>query len=154
MSAIRGANYNTNVQQANWLVFCAKPRCRSCGGRVDGETEQSLFRSVIRGSRYLLVKKGRPALGAKSRPRANPERGEGPGSEFARSDKLVKYTSVVSRTDRATARWLLTDADLTTLQHGGPAARIQAPTARPEGDKLQEAARHGDVLEKIDHLVL
>jgi hypothetical protein len=38
-------------------------------------------------SRHLLLKTVRPAPGAQSRPRANPERGEGPGAPICGGSK-------------------------------------------------------------------
>jgi hypothetical protein len=40
------------------------------------------------------------------------------------------------------------------MQRDRAAPRIEAPATRPEGAKLEEAARHGDILEEMDHLVL
>jgi hypothetical protein len=40
-------------------------------------------------SSYLLVKMVRPAPGAQSRPRANPERGEGPGAPICGGSKTA-----------------------------------------------------------------
>ena len=40
------------------------------------------------------------------------------------------------------------------MQRDRAAPRIEAPATRPEGAKLQEAARHGDILQEMDHMVL
>jgi hypothetical protein len=32
--------------------------------------------------------------------------------------------------------------------------RIEAPATGPEGGKLNKAARHGDILQEMDHLVV
>ena len=40
------------------------------------------------------------------------------------------------------------------MQRDRAAPRIEAPATRPEGAKLQEAARHGDILQEMDHLGL
>jgi hypothetical protein len=40
------------------------------------------------------------------------------------------------------------------MQRNRAAPRIDAPATRPEGGKLKETARHGDILQKMDHLVL
>jgi hypothetical protein len=90
------SHHCTNVRHNNWLDFCAKPRCRSCRGPVDGlfhflETVHDQW--VISESRYLLIKTVRPAPGAQSRPRANPERGgEGqPGAPIVEVANLPAF---------------------------------------------------------------
>ena len=69
---------------------------------------------VISESSCLLVKTVRPAPGAQSRPRANPERGEGPGAPICGGSKpacvhfadrmfLSPFTSLLLRVDRMKA---------------------------------------------------
>jgi hypothetical protein len=46
------------------------------------------------------------------------------------------------------------DADRSiVLRPNRAASRIEAPISGAEGDKLQKATRHGDVLQKLNHLV-
>jgi hypothetical protein len=72
----------------------------------------------------------------------------------ARSVDLGTRGMYASGADALDAARSSSDADRSNVPPRNRAAsRIEAPVAGAEGDKLQKATSHGDILQKIDHLV-